>query len=444
MKRILLKIFLILTRKNIFKHYKFLKQREFFSLEENLNFQKKRLEEIVLFSYHNTKYYHKILSDFEVVVAGEVHLENFSRLPILTKEIITIHRQDMIVNADDNYTDTSGGSTGEPIKIEKNRLCWKKGMAGKWLFFSFAVPGIPFKHIKLWGSEKDFLKGTTGISGKIKNFLLKRVLLNTYRLKDNNMDEYICAINSIQPEVIEAYADSIYLLAKHIEKKKIHIYSPRAIFSSAGVLRSEMRELIEKVFKTKIYNRYGSREVGDMACNCDKTDKLHVNILDYYFEILDENLRPAAKDESGKVIITSFNNLAMPLLRYDIGDRAIPSINERCVCGRGLPLIERVEGRSCDFIETRGGRFSGTALTTSMYHAYSIKKYQFIQKSFDNILIKIVLNDESLWKKDMPKLHSKLIETLGESTKIDFEIVAEIKPSKSGKHLYFINEMDKI
>ena len=114
----------------------------------------------------------------------------------------------------------------------------------------------------------------------------------------------------------------------------------------------EHKNLIEEVFRTKVYNKYGSREVGDMACSCEKDEGLHLNILNNYIEILNDNLEPCKPGEIGQVYVTVLNNFVMPLLRYQIGDMAVPSKVEQCSCGRGLPLIEKVIGRTGSMIKT--------------------------------------------------------------------------------------------
>lgn len=435
-------------KRNIPKILEFLKKNEYNSLENNLSIQEEKLKEILLHAYNHVPYYHRLLGKTKVIAEGKVNLNNFNKIPILTKEIIRKNFE-RLKSTDKNYKkrvpylNTTGGSTGEPVSFIQDNHSYTHGMAGAWLFQTFTKQSICVKKIMLWGSERDILEGSIGLKNRIKNWIFNKKILNTFKMSETDMKNYINKINSYKPILIEAYVQSVYELCKFIEKNNLKVYSPKGIITSAGTLYPEMKKTIEKVFKCKVFNRYGSREVGSIACSCKEDNGLHLNIFDHYVEILNNNLKPCSPGQLGKVYITTLNNYSMPLIRYENGDVAVPSKNQQCACGRGLPLIKSVRGRISSMIKTRKGTFDGTALTTSFYFFDSIKKYQFVQKKIDQIEIKVILNDKELWKDDEKKLKSKLKKILGEDVSITFNIVNKINPSKSGKYLYFINETKK-
>ncbi|MBS8121661.1 hypothetical protein [Candidatus Vampirococcus lugosii] len=253
-------------------------------------------------------------------------------------------------------------------------------------------------------------------------------------MTEENMKEYVKTINSFKPKVIEAYVSSIYELAKFIKENDLDVYSPKGgILTSAGTLYPDMEELIKEVFNCKIINRYGSREVGDIACSRDGNENLEINILQNYAEILDHNLNPVKPGENGKIYITTLNNFSMPLIRYEIGDIGIRSENEF--------EIKRIEGRVGTLIKTKKGTFDSTALTTSFYGLYSIKKYQFIQETRKIINIKVVINDKYDWNKESKILKDKLLIILGDDVEINFIIQEDILSLDNGKYLYFISKV---
>ena len=432
----------------LFDYFDEYKKREYLPIEENRKTQKEKLKQILLYAYRNCPYYRKILGDVEVIRNDDkVNLSNFSMIPILSKEIIRTHFEDLKSNDEKYqkrkpYFNTSGGSTGEPVKFIQDKVTWDSGMASKWFFSTFLGKYPGEEEIKLWGSERDILKGSIGFKAKLKNFTFNRTLLNSFRMSERDMRRYVEIINKEKPKIIVAYVQSIYELANFIENNNLKVFSPKGIITAAGTLYPEFKKLIEGVFNCKVCNLYGSREVGDMACSCEKDEGLHIDIFNHYFEILNDRLEPCKPGESGKVYVTTLNNYSMPLIRYDIGDMAVPAKNEQCSCGRGLPLIEKVVGRSTSMIKTRKGFFDGTALTTSFYFFESIKKYQFVQKRIDHIVINIVIANEKLWEQEKELIKTKLKKILGEEVKINFHIVDEISPSKSGKYLYFISELE--
>ncbi|MFY1110068.1 MAG: phenylacetate--CoA ligase family protein [Methanosarcinaceae archaeon] len=432
---------------------KLLKKREFQSLESNKEIQQKLIEKLLLHCYENVPYYRNLLAESEVVVNNKVYFNNFSRIPILTKDILRDNFERFKCRDLESrkwYFNTSGGSTGEPSIFIQDQVSWDHGMAGKWFFSTFTGKDLGDKEIKLWGSETDLLKGSIGFEAKIKNLIFNRILLNSFKMTEEDMEKYVELINQKKPVLFEAYVQSIYELSKFILNNNLKIYSPRGIITSTGTLHPEFKETIQDVFKTKVYNRYGSREVGDIACSCERDEGLHLNIFDHYIEILNESLEPCKPGEIGEVYVTALNNYAMPLIRYRIGDMASPSKKELCSCGRGLPLIENVIGRSNSMIKTENGVFDSAAIGSLLYFKdpkkhqvfESIKKYQIIQKKKDYILIKIVPTDENIWSLEKKLIEAKLKKALGNNVKFDFNILDDIEPNKNGKYMYTISEVE--
>ena len=441
----LIRILIKLQGHDLFNYYDECYAKQYLPLDDLKQMQADKLKEILLYSYNNVPYYTHVLGEAEVVVDEKINLANLSKVPILTKDIIREHFDDLKCNDLDKrkwYLNTSGGSTGEPAKFIQDNTSWDSGMGGKWFFSTFAEKFPGDKEIKLWGSERDILKGSIGYKAKLKNMLFNRILLNSFKMSEEDMMQYVDVINMNKPIFIEAYIQSIYEFSKFITKNKLNIHSPKGIITSAGTLYPDQKKLIEEVFNTKVYNRYGSREVGDMACSCEKDEGLHLNVFDHYIEILNDNLEPCKPEEIGQVYVTTLNNYVMPLIRYKIGDMAVPADDEQCSCGRGLPLIKKVVGRAGSMIKTEKGVFDSTALTTAFYYFESIKEYQVVQKRMEYIVINIVLADDKLWKTEKILIENKLKKILGNSVTLDFQIVTEIKPSKSGKYLYFISEVE--
>lgn len=257
----------------------------------------------------NTRYY----SNFDP--------KDLSSFPILTKDIIRENFEDLKskdLNTRKWWINTSGGSTGEPVKfiqdkeyleISRNITYLQKQKVG----YSF---GDTF--IKLWGDEREILNGSQSIKSKVINYIKNLTFLNSFNMSEKNMYSFIEQINQKQPKLIVAYAQAMYELSKFVEEKNIKIESVGSIITSAGTLYPFMRESIEKNFNTKVFNRYGSREVGNIACEEPNTDRLVITD-GVYVEIVDENGNICEDGVEGEIVITSLINQAMPLIRYKIG-----------------------------------------------------------------------------------------------------------------------------
>ncbi|MFW9924137.1 MAG: phenylacetate--CoA ligase family protein, partial [Candidatus Thorarchaeota archaeon] len=368
------------------------------SIEKNLQKQEENLKKIILHCWNYVPYYKRVFEEVEVVSNGKVILENFDKIPILNKEILK-RNFDMLVSNDNDlkkrkkYLNSSGGSTGEPTRFFQDQHYKIQELATKWFFFDF-ITDYPCKHISLWGSERDIITRKFNLKKLIMNKLEGRLILNSFRMTRANMDKYVKKINRSRPKIIESYVQPIYELASFIKNNNLKIVSPKGIITSAGTLYPEMRDLIREVFRCPVLNRYGSREVGDVACSCNKSNELHVNIINNYIEILDENLKPVKPGTLGQIYITKLTNFTMPLIRYKIGDLAIPSDNQLCECKRGLPLIKFVEGREMSVFRTSDGsiipaeffiHFIGVVFNEGI-----ISKFQVIQNSYSKLTIKYV------------------------------------------------------
>jgi phenylacetate-CoA ligase len=250
-------------------------------------------------------------------------------------------------------------------------------------------------------------------------------------------------INQIKPCLILAFPNSIDELARFIKEHHLAVYSPLTIMTSGSVLFPEVRARIKEVFHSIIFDRYGSREVGDIACNCAKSEGLHLVPDIHYLEIVDDKGEEVKQEEAGNIIVTLLTNYTMPLIRYKIGDMGILS-ERNCQCGRESPLLEKVVGRINSRFKNKFGDYINTWFNSLFYFQDNIKQYQVIQETTDLILINLVLiNKDKL--KDMDKFfeenNQKICKIMGHQITVKYNIVDEIQPSPSGKYMYTFSKV---
>jgi phenylacetate-CoA ligase len=216
--------------------------------------------------------------------------------------------------------------------------------------------------------------------------------------------------------------------------------------TTAGVLFPEIQKRIEKVFRATIFNRYGSREVSDIACNCEKSSGLHLIPDIHYLEVVDNEGKEVALGKAGNIIITLLTNYTMPLIRYKIKDRGILSDTNR-QCEHGFPLLEKITGRiKSVFINNFGDYIDDDVFFTLLRLKENIKKFQIIQETAEHIIINLMLTDKTKLKdvdKEFREISQKIRKVMGGETKIKYNIVAEIKPSPSGKYMYAFSRVKK-
>ncbi|OQB43901.1 MAG: Phenylacetate-coenzyme A ligase [Parcubacteria group bacterium ADurb.Bin159] len=433
-KKLLFKIALKIRGKDYSKQYKEIKSIK--TKDDLIRVQNKYLENLILHSYYNVPYYRKIFGEINIVKNNQVDLSKFGKIPILTKDLIRKNQKDLIskdYKKRKHYWNSSGGSTGEPLKLLQDETYRKWSNATEAYYYNnmLNINERIVKKILLWGSERDLFEGSIGFRAKISNWLNNRITLNSFKMTEKDIKSYIDIINSSKPKLIRGYAGSLYELCKYAERKNLKIYTPKILISAAETLRDEMREKIEKIFKTKLYDFYGSREVGAMAGEC-KNNFMHIFMFNNYMEILDMNNQPA---EEGKIIITNLHNYSMPLIRYEIGDTAIGD-PKQCQCKNILPTLKKITGRITDhFVLKDETLIYGEYFTHLFYLKEWVKTFQVIQEDYEKIKILMVL-EKKINTNDKKDIENKIRLVMGQNCQINWEFVKDIPKTPQGKHLY--------
>jgi phenylacetate-CoA ligase len=392
------------------------------------------LDNILKHAVKNTEYY----KNFDYT--------NLDSFPILTKSNIKMCFEDLKskdLSRRNWWVNTTGGSTGEPVKFIQDR---EYLLAGRYTTYMQKTKigykfGDPF--IKIWGDEKEIVKCSYGFKTNFINKIKNITFLNSFNMTQKNMFNFVKEINSKQPRLIVSYVQPMYELSKFIKKNNLKIGSVGAIITSAGTLYPFMRELIEEVFNTQVYNRYGSREVGSISCEKPNVDGLVIS-NDVYIEIVDNNGGKCKDGVEGDVLVTSLTNYSMPFIRYKIGDRGVLDSTKY-----NFPVLKKVSGRGMEMFRTFNG---GIVPAEYFIHIIGvvinkknswIKKFQVIQKNFNLIEVRIVRDSLEL-KEDLRDIEIGIQRVMGSDCRVLFNFPEDINSLKSGKFLYTICELNNV
>jgi phenylacetate-CoA ligase len=412
--------------------------------------QRKRLHALLSHATMHIPYYRKVLREASVADgSGRVNLNKFDSIPLLDKSIL--RKQFEELKSDDLGKtrwkhETSGGSTGEPVRFVQDQQFEDWNVAFKMLGDSWSGYESKRPKVVLWGSERDLFQGGESLRVRLGRWLQNAIWLNAFRMTPEQMEQYVACINRTRPSQILAYVESIYELARFVESRGLNVFSPCAIMTAAGTLHEPMREVIERVFGAPVFNHYGSREAGGIASECKQHKGLHVSVLTHHVEILRSDGSSSAPGEIGEVVLTPLTNYAMPLIRYRIGDMAAWA-EEPCSCGRSWPLFKTVSGRVTDtFVRADGTLVHGEYFTHLFYFRDWVKKFQVVQEQYDVIQVNIVLyngNEKiaNTRKEEIQDIESKIAVTMGSSCKIRWNLLSDIPHTASGKYRYTISKV---
>lgn len=409
--------------------------------------QLSRIQDLCRYSFLWVPYYRDLFTSHGWKSSDDlatITWEDFARLPFLTKEIIRQEKERLYSDETGRvaFFNTSGGSTGEPVLFKQDRAF--SAVRGANWFLAKTMHGIsPFdSEIILWGAERDIFQGGKSWSDRVKEFLRNVIVLNSFRMSVTDMDRYLDIIDTKQPKMLRSYAQSIYDLAVRAAITGRRMKSLPVIHTSASTLYPFMRERIESVFQTKVFNFYGSREAGSIASECLAHCGLHVFMESQFIEIIDQQGSSCPEGHSGEIVLTNLNNYSMPLIRYRIGDVGSMMPYAPCTCGCMYERLDTVSGRTVDrFTTTSGHVIDGEYFTHLLYFREGIVKFQVVQKAVDLLVFRLVaaqpLNDDVI-----KEIVHKCQMVMGSDCCIEFEYLDEIPPTPTGKHRYTISELE--
>lgn len=424
-----------------------LERRQYLSPDDLARHQMERLRLLVRHAHATCPYYRELFQAHGIEALNINSFEDFRKIPLLKKEDIQRHKDRMTstqYRVDELVPDKTGGSTGKPIHYFRDAFRRDMQKAAAIRHDRWARQDIGDKIAVIWGHRGD-LSGMKKLKSRIRNKVLDRLLiLDASSVTDEKLGGFIKDLERFRPAGYLGYANALYQLALYAQENGLR-FPPgaKSVIASAEVLQKHERDLIEQMFQTPVFDRYGCREFGPIASQCECLTGMHIAADYLYVEFLNDGNEPVEFGEQGHIVVTDLYNLGMPFIRYRIEDVGTP-LAGRCRCGRTLPLMGSLAGRVTDFLITpEGVKVSGASVTIALIaNVPGLAQAQFIQHEKGSLTMKVVrrdaFNDDSL-----RFLHEELPKYFGPSMKVDIEYVDAIPPEPSGKFRFSICTIGK-
>ncbi|MGO1759933.1 MAG: hypothetical protein ACTHY0_09580, partial [Mammaliicoccus vitulinus] len=278
-----------------------------------------------------------------------------------------------------------------------------------------------------------------------KNGNHNEIIASSYHLNNDNVKYYIEALIKFNPLCIKAYPSSLFILAQYVnENYDLTLNKIKTIILASENIYEYQKDLFKQVFpNAKVFSFYGHTEHACLAGQCELNEYYHLQSEYGYTELINEHNQNAIKEnELGEIVATSFNNYAMPIIRYKTSDIAVHT-NEECNCGRNYNLVKRVEGRLQEYIYTDDGtKISLTSLIHSQHidALGRVKQFQLVQNDKGKVNIKIVKNS-NFKKNDINQIVKKIEQAANHNLKVKIQIVNNIEKTARGKHKFLIQNI---
>jgi phenylacetate-CoA ligase len=385
-------------------------------------------------------YYRDLLGQLGIAPAQLKSMADLARLPFLTKDLIR-------ANADRLKSDragtlkryNTGGSSGEPLVfyIGPDRVA--HDVAAKWRATRWWGVDIGDPEIVVWGSPIEL-----GAQDRVRAFrdrLLRTKLLSAFEMSPAKLDGFVAEIRAMRPKMLFGYPSALAHIARHARARGVHMddLGIRVAFVTAERLYDDQKALIASTFGCRVANGYGGRDAGFIAHECPEGG-MHISAEDVLVEIVDAAGTSLPPGESGEIVVTHLATGDFPFIRYRTGDVGILDA-ARCPCGRGLPLLREIQGRTTDFVVAADGTvMHGLALVYVVRDLPGIGAFKIVQESPARTRVLVVpASGYSPGVED--EIRKGFRARLGQDVEVIVERVDEVRPERSGKFRYVVSQV---
>ena len=422
------------------RHLAALERSQWWSPAELRALQEQKLQALIVHAATRVPFYRDLFAALGLRPEEIRALEDLRRLPILTKEQIRAafpHR--MIaegVPARALLPYSSSGSTGEPFRFvmtrEEKAMRWAALFRfWRWTGWDF---GVPYAIIER-GAHLAFKDNPVG--SLVERYLTRVLPLPAFGVYDGNLPDYVNRLRRFRPMMIRGYSASIAQIAEYLARQG-QTLPLRAALTTGETLLPEQRDLIAERFACPVFDGYGGEGM-EIAFECERHAGWHLNAEGVIAEVVDDEGNPLPPGELGQLVLTNLNNMAMPFIRYNIQDLAALG-DAPCPCGRGLPLLTRLEGRLVDVLVAPGGRRLVVQFFTRLFRAVEgVEQFQVVQSGRDLLRVKLVTTP-AFGPEQRAFIERELREYVGPEMTVRLEPVDCIPLTPAGKRRFLIRE----
>ena len=428
----------VLRRKHTTRCLKELEQSQWWPIERIQQLQSERLQRLIHHAYEHVPYYRNLI-DASGVSPGSIRTAaDLSSLPILTKADIREHIGELLADSHPRrklLELRTGGSTGEPLIFYSSRESQSsRGVARTLRALEWAniYQGDPtFSVTRQRSSDSRW----SAQRRRIGRLLWRESFEDCAGLSDSSLPFVVQRISRLHPRLLGGYPSAVCIIAEFIRDSGMPSPDVKSIVVGGEPLFDDQRSLLREVFGTEPFSKYASFENSDIAMECNAHAGLHVAAEDLVVEVVDNEGRPIQPGRHGRIVITNLHEYGMPLIRYDTDDEGA-LIEGACECGRSLPRLAPIMGRTGHLIYTPSGkRLSPSSFRYMDLALLGIRRFQLVQDQLDHVIVRAVPNPSlsSSSARDLgAALRAHFGTTIGDDVVIHVVIFDLIEPTPAG------------
>lgn len=417
-----------------------LEDSQWWSRERIEALQLARLQALLSRAGNTVPYYRELFARIGFDPRECRRLTDLARLPFLGKPEIRANLEALKAeDAQGLARFNTGGSSGEPLIFFIGNERVSHDVAAKWRATRWWGVDIGDPEVVVWGSPIELTSQDRARA--LRDRLMRTELLPAFEMSEARLDDFLARIRRRRPRMLFGYPSALSHIARHAEKRGqgMDDLGVKVAFCTSERLYDEQRQAISRVFGCPVANGYGGRDAGFIAHQCP-AGGMHLTAEDIIVEIVDKDGQVLPPGQAGEIVVTHLATGDFPFIRYRTGDVAVLG-QGACSCGRGLPLLQEIQGRTTDFVVARDGTvMHGLALIYVVRDLPGVAAFKIIQESLDLTRV-LVVAGPGLADGTAQHITRGLGARLGDGVRVEVEIVREIPPEKSGKFRYVVSKV---
>jgi len=401
--------------------------------------QKEKLANLLNYAKKHSRYFWMHIG--EQTITPDIAEAVLKTLPLLTKDII--RKQQYNIYSDETGPQwkvwgNTGGSTGEPLKFPRlSTRQWNEPVC-QFITFDYlggancgdiivSISGVRVPEERL--KQKKFYV-------EQGNFPWGKYDFSTLYMTEENLPYYVEALNKTNASYMRGYSAGILSLAQYVKNNNIPLkIGLKGIYMTSEAFAEQSRKYISEVFNCPVIGQYGHTEMSVYAYQ-HKDDSVYECLPLYgYTEVLDDKGRHVKEGETGEIVVTGFNQIGIPFIRYKTGDLAIYKGKKN-----GIVFIDAIQGRTVDFLYDKEGKkvFLTGAIFGGHIKAFNhIAQWQLVQSEKGKLRVDVIKGDG--YTKEVEREVLQFFEDFNIEALLNY--VSTIEKQKNGKQKFLIQKM---
>ena len=421
--------------------YRTLKANESLPREELEKAARQKLSFLVNHAKANSPFYRDHFKELRGPIDLSGSMEAFAVLPILTRSHLRGSLDEILadgVSPSACNRVSTGGSTGEPVTVYHHKRDPRAAALWRMMTWWGVSPGSDI--------ATAYREPNTGAVHRFKDRLVcwpqRRILLDACHLTDSSIAAWLDTCMKLKPPIVHGYVGAIAHVADYMLKRGLDSWNPKCVWVTSAPLTPPVRNTIQRAFQAPVFDQYGCCEIFYLACETPLASGLAVFSDLRHIEVVDENNMPVPDGVEGRILLTDLENLAFPLIRYEVGDRGA-FMADQPEWELPFPRLSPVKGRESDSLTFPNGQCVSGEFWTTIFDDFpdAVSKFRVIQKADQSLRIEYVGGRSNEAPAEL--VRHRVSAMLEDCVPVTLAQVEEIRPDR-GKMRYVVKESPRL